>query len=172
MGHPRDLRSRAAADRQQPGAKELPEVSADCRGIAVADPSNSGYRYSSVAHPNSLSQRVDWARRTSANAGERPWTSEGRVFAQIGGRKLRPLLRLAAVISDATTFRADLIERRFRRSESIFHPAEDAGFEPARACTQPAFQIRKPRSTLVCTSPSTPAKRSLKRSRMATNEDN
>jgi hypothetical protein len=140
MGHPRDLRSRAAADRQQPGAKELPEVSADCRGIAVADPSNSGYRYSSVAHPNSLSQRVDWARRTSSNAGERPWTSEGRVFAQIGGRNLRPELRLAAVISDATTFRADLIERRFRRSESIFHPAEDAGFEPARACTQPAFQ--------------------------------
>ena len=59
MGHPRDLRSRVAADRQ-PRAKELSEVSAtaDCRGVAVADPSKSGYRYSSVAHPNSLSQRV------------------------------------------------------------------------------------------------------------------
>ena len=79
MGHPRDLRSRVAADRQQPGAEELSEVSADCRGIAVADPSKSGYRYSSVAHPNSLSQRVDQARRTSANGGERAWTAEGRI---------------------------------------------------------------------------------------------
>jgi hypothetical protein len=47
MDHPRDLRSRVAADRQQRGAKELSEVSADCRRIAVADQSKSGYRYSS-----------------------------------------------------------------------------------------------------------------------------
>jgi hypothetical protein len=79
MGHPRDLRSRVAADRQQPGAEELSGVSADCRGIAVADPSKSGYRYSSVAHPNSLSQRVGQARRTSANGGEHAWTAEGRI---------------------------------------------------------------------------------------------
>ena len=71
MGHPRDLRSRVAADRQQPGAEELSEVSADCRGIAVADPSKSGYRYSRVAHPNSLRSgliRRGARRRTPANA--------------------------------------------------------------------------------------------------------
>jgi hypothetical protein len=28
--------------------------------------------------------------------------------------------------------------------------AEDAGFEPARACTQPAFQVRWGASTIVC----------------------
>ena len=139
MGHPRDLRSRVAADRRQPGAKELSEVSADCRGIAVADPSKSGYRYTSAAHPTRFRSGLigrGARRRTPANV-------PGRLrpcFAQIGGRKLRPELRLAALISDATTFRADLIERRFRMSEPIFHPAEDAGFEPARACTQPAFQ--------------------------------
>jgi hypothetical protein len=82
MGHPRDLGSRVAADRQEPGAKELSEVSADCRGIEVADPSKSGYRYSSVAHPNSLSQRVDQARRMSANGGKHAWTAEGRISGQ------------------------------------------------------------------------------------------
>jgi hypothetical protein len=80
---------------------------------------------------------------SEAHVGERrrtPLDLGGPCFAQIGGPKLRPELRLAALISDATVFGADLIERRFRRSEPIFHPAEDAGFEPARACTQPAFQ--------------------------------
>ena len=50
--------------------------------------------------------------------------------------------------------------------------AEDAGFEPARACTQHAFQIRKPRSRPIRTSPFTLAKRPVERSRTPTNGDN
>jgi hypothetical protein len=93
-------------------------------------------------------------------------------FRAVGGRKPRRELRLAASMFDATPSRADLIERRFSRSEPNFHPAEDAGFEPARACTQPAFQIRKPRSRRDHRSSFTLGKRSFGRLRTPTNGDN
>ena len=53
-------------------------------GAVSQRPSKSGYRYSSVAHPNSLSQQIGQARRTSANGGEHAWTAEGRIS---GGRR-------------------------------------------------------------------------------------
>src|SRR5829696_4908611 len=97
--------------------------------------------------PNSISirfrgglDRQGVRRRTAANT---PWTSEGRVSAN---RRPEPS-------------QTDLPERHFPRSEHVFQLAEDAGFEPARACTQPAFQIRKPRYGLVPTSPFTLTKR-------------
>ena len=103
MGHPRDLRSRVAADRRQPGAKELSEVSADCRGIAVADPSKSGYRYSSVAPTRFCSGLVRQGvrQRTAANM---PGPRKAG-FRAVGGQKLRPELRLAAAMFDATPSR-------------------------------------------------------------------
>jgi hypothetical protein len=43
-----------------------------------------------------------------AYVGEHAWTAEGRIRA-VGGRKLRPELRLAASMFDATPTRADLV---------------------------------------------------------------
>src|SRR5215216_3385144 len=62
-------------------------------------------------------------------------------FRAVGGRKLKPELRLAASMFDATPSQADLNRTAFPQVRARFRLAEDAGFEPARACTQPAFQI-------------------------------
>jgi hypothetical protein len=50
-------------------------------------------------------------------------------------------MKLAASMFDATPSRADLIGTAFPQVRSCIRLAEDAGFEPARACTQPAFQV-------------------------------
>jgi hypothetical protein len=104
MGHPRDLRSRVAADRQQPGAEELSEVSADCRGIAVADPSKSGYRFQASRIPTRFRSglvRRGVRQRTAANT---PGPRKAG-FRAVGGQKLRPKLRLDATTFDATPSR-------------------------------------------------------------------
>jgi hypothetical protein len=173
----------AALNREQQSSllvepRELPDIENYsiqeflCRRSAE-DPTTTADGHASAIGRNSARFRSGLVRRSvrQRTAANTPGPRKAG-FRAVGGWKPRRELRLAASMFDAPPSRADLIERRFRRSEPNFHPAEDAGFEPARACTQPAFQIRKPRSTLVCASPSTPAKRSLKRSRMATNEDN
>jgi hypothetical protein len=74
-------------------------------------------------------------RRMSANTPGRRKAG----FPQTGGLKLRPELRLAASMSNATPFWADLIRTAFPQVRACFHLAEDAGFEPARAVNPTRF---------------------------------
>ena len=53
------------------------------------------------------------------NGGEHAWTAEGRISGQSAAGHLRPELRLAASMFEATPSRADLIRSRFRRSEPV-----------------------------------------------------
>ena len=62
-------------------------------------------------------------------------------------------MKLAASMFDATPSRADLIGTAFPQVRAYIRLAQDAGFEPARACTNPLSKSARGRSVKAKTTP-------------------
>jgi hypothetical protein len=73
------------------------------------------------------------------NGGEHAWSAEGRIL-RCRRSETETGIETGRLDLDATPSRADLIPTAFPQVRASLTLAEDAGFEPARACTQPAFQ--------------------------------
>src|SRR5215216_3368465 len=71
----------------EPGS--CPRCRRTVEGIAVADPSKSGHRYSSVAHPNSLSQhqRIALEGRSDWTQGTACWQLVSSRLAKVPGQR-------------------------------------------------------------------------------------
>jgi hypothetical protein len=72
-----------------PEPRSCPRCPADCRGVAGADPSKSGYRFSSVAQPNSLSQhqRIALEGRSDWTQGTACWQLVSSRLAKVPGQR-------------------------------------------------------------------------------------
>jgi hypothetical protein len=89
MGHPEIC---GAVSQRSTTARSLGAVRgvlADCRGVAGADPSKSGYRFSSVAQPNSLSQhqRIALEGRSDWTQGTACWQLVSSRLAKVPGQR-------------------------------------------------------------------------------------